>query len=71
MTATTPDALATGTQAAWRRWLRRHGWTFGVWILLVVLVAYYSTLIPAFGSFQVASIINNGAPLCSWRLPKP
>ena len=63
MTATTPDALATGTQAAWRRWLRRHGWTFGVWILLVALIAYYSTLIPAFGSFQFASIINNGAPL--------
>jgi ribose transport system permease protein len=63
MTATTPDALATGTQAAWRRWLRRHGWTFGVWILLAVLLAYYSTLIPAFGSFQFASIINNGAPL--------
>ena len=39
MTATTPDALATGTQAPWRRWLRRHGWTVGVWLLLLVLVA--------------------------------
>ncbi len=63
MTTTTPDALATGTQAAWRRWVRRHGWTVGVWLLLLVLVAWYSTLIPSFGSFQVASIINNGSPL--------
>jgi ribose transport system permease protein len=63
VTATTSDALATATQAAWRRWLRRHGWTFGVWLLLLILVAYYSTLIPKFGSFQVASIVNNGAPL--------
>ena len=57
------SALVTGTQAAWRRWLRRHGWTFGVWMLFLGLVAYYSTLIPSFGSFQVASIVNNGTPL--------
>ncbi len=63
MTATTPDALVTGTQASWKRVLRRHGWTFGVWLLLLALVAYYATLIPSFGSFQVASIVNNGSPL--------
>ena len=63
MTAIGHDALVTGTQAAWRRWMRRHGWTFGVWLLFLGLVAYYSTLIPSFGSFQVASIVNNGTPL--------
>ena len=63
MTATTPSALAGGAQAPWRRWLRRHGWTVGVWILFLALIAYYATLIPKFGSFQVASIVNNGAPL--------
>jgi ribose transport system permease protein len=46
----------------WKRSLRRHGWTFGVWLLFLVLVAYYATLIPSFGSFQVASIVNNGTP---------
>jgi len=61
MTAT-PQALVTATQAGWRRWLRRHGWTFGVWLLLLVLLAYYATLIPRFGAFQVASIVNNGTP---------
>lgn len=34
----------------------------GIWLLLLALVAYYSTLIPRFGSFQVASIVNNGTP---------
>lgn len=63
MTTTTPDALVTATQAPWRRALRRHGWTYGVWILFLALVAYYATLIPSFGSFQVASIVNNGSPL--------
>ena len=63
MTAATPGVLAGGTQPSWQRWLRRHGWTVGVWLLLLVLIGYYSTLIPAFGSFQVASIVNNGAPL--------
>lgn len=63
MSAVAQDALVTGTQAPWRRWLRSHGWTFGVWLLFLGLVGYYSTLIPSFGSFQVASIINNGSPL--------
>lgn len=62
MTSTTPTALAAGRQQTWRRWLRRHGWTTGIWLLFLVLIAYYSTLIPSFGSFQVASIVNNGSP---------
>lgn len=62
MTVAATDALVTGSQSPVRRWLRRHGWTYGVWLLLLVLVAYYATLIPRFGSFQVASIVNNGTP---------
>ena len=62
MTAVAQDALVSEGQAPWRRWMRRHGWTFGVWLLFLVLVAYYATLIPKFGSFQVASIVNNGTP---------
>ncbi len=45
------------------RWLRRHGWTTGVWLLLVALVAWYATLIPTFGSFQVTSIAKNSLPI--------
>jgi len=63
VTSVTPDALVTGTQPAWQRRLRRHGWTVGVWLLFLALIGYYATLIPRFGAFQVASIVNNGAPL--------
>jgi len=62
MTATTPEAIRVGATPGWRRWLRRHGWTAGVWLLLVVLLVWYSTLIPRFGSFEAASILNNGLP---------
>ena len=47
----------------WTRWRRRQGWSIGVWILLVVLIAWYTLLIPRFGSFQIASIAKNSLPL--------
>lgn len=60
MTATTPDVSVGQSNQAVRRWLQRHGWTAGVWILLAGLVGWYSTLIPSFGSFQVTTIVNGG-----------
>lgn len=63
MTASTATALSAAAHQTWRRWLRKHGWTVGIWLLFLGLIAYYSTLIPTFGSFQVASIVNNGTPL--------
>jgi ribose transport system permease protein len=33
-----------------------------VWLLLFALIAWYSTLIPRFGAFEVSSIVNNGLP---------
>jgi len=47
----------------WARWRRRQGWSIGVWALLVVLIAWYTALIPRFGSFQIASIAKNSLPL--------
>ena len=47
----------------WARWRRRQGWSIGVWILLIVLIAWYALLIPRFGSFQIASIAKNSLPL--------
>ena len=47
----------------WARWRRRQGWSIGVWVLLIVLIAWYTLLIPRFGSFQVASIAKNSLPL--------
>lgn len=64
MTAATPATNETAaTSSGFRRWIQRHGWTAGVWITLLILVVWYSTLIPKFGSFQVANIINGGT---SW-----
>ncbi len=47
----------------WRRFLARNGWTLGVWLLLAALLLWYATLIPVFGSFQIASISKNSLPL--------
>ena len=63
MTATTPDTISTGATPTWQRWLRRHGWTVGVWLLLIAMTIWYSTLIPRFGSFEVSTIVNNSLPL--------
>lgn len=63
MTSATPNDLVSGRSSSLRRWTQRHGWTLGVWILLGLLVAYYSTLIPNFGSFEIASIAKNSLPL--------
>ena len=63
MTATTPDTISTGATPTWQRWLRRHGWTTGVWLLLLGMTIWYSTLIPRFGAFEVSTIVNNSLPL--------
>jgi ribose transport system permease protein len=44
------------------RWARRHGWTAGVWVLLLAMIGWYSTLIPRFSDFQVTSIAKNSLP---------
>jgi ribose transport system permease protein len=61
MTTISDAAVSTGFD--WSRWRRRQGWSIGVWVLLVVLIAWYTQLIPRFGSFQVASIAKNSLPL--------
>jgi ribose transport system permease protein len=46
-----------------RRLLRRHGWTFGVYVLLLVLVLYWrhSTALP-WGPFDVESVTLDALP---------
>jgi len=62
MSTTTGDLARIRTGAGWARWLRRNGWTAGVWVLLLVLVGWYASLIPVFGEFQIASIVKNSLP---------
>jgi ribose transport system permease protein len=54
---------ASSRRFDWARWRRRQGWSVGVWVLLAVLIIWYTQLIPRFGSFQVASIAKNSLPL--------
>ena len=59
MTTTSAPEVASRSVLG-RRWVQRHGWTVGIWMLLVVLVLWYTTLIPRFGSFQAATILTGG-----------
>lgn len=52
----------TGRAPGTARWFRRHGWTVGVWLLLLVLIGWYASLLPAFGDFQITSIAKNSLP---------
>jgi ribose transport system permease protein len=47
----------------WRRRVARNSWVLGVWLLLGMLLLWYSTLIPVFGEFQLTSITKNSLPL--------
>jgi ribose transport system permease protein len=60
MTSNVQTVDSQSTSRSLRRWLQRHGWTAGVWAMLFVLILWYSTLIPRFGSFQVSTIIAGG-----------
>lgn len=48
---------------SWLSAVTRAGWVIGVWLLLFVLLVWYSTLIPKFGTFQITSISKNSLPL--------
>lgn len=61
MTALT-ESIA-GASSPWRVWLSRHGWTLGVWLLLGGLIAWYTTLVPSFGGFELSLIVNNSLPI--------
>lgn len=64
-TATTPTTRPQqrSRRSPVRRFARRHGWTAGVWLLLLGMIAWYATLIPLFGEFQVTSIAKNSLPV--------
>ncbi|MGV8978324.1 MAG: ABC transporter permease [Cellulomonas sp.] len=61
MTSTTSIPSKVGLDVG--RFARHNAWTIGVWVLLAVLVFWYTTLVPAFGSFEVSSIIRSGLPV--------
>jgi ribose transport system permease protein len=63
MTGTTAGGVAIGRGLDRRRLLRRHGWTVGVYVLLLLLVLYWrsSTALP-WGPFDVQSVAIDTLP---------
>ena len=58
-----PKVVLQSRRSWWWQILVRNGWVLGVWLLLGVLIFWYTQLIPAFGAFQIASISKNSLPL--------
>ncbi len=57
-------AITLPTAAAARgQWLRRNGWTIGVYVLLLVLLAIMKIIHPTFGSFDVQNLVDGALPI--------
>jgi ribose transport system permease protein len=61
-TAAATGVRPRGGQGA-ARLARRHGWTVGVYVLLLVLVLYWRTIPANWGSFDVQSLAIDALPL--------
>lgn len=64
MTSAAPAVeRARGAHGAATRLARRHGWTAGVYLLLLVLLVYWRTIPANWGSFDVQSLAIDTLPL--------
>ena len=61
-TAAAVAGKARGGQSV-ARLARRHGWTVGVYVLLLVLALYWRTIPAKWGSFDVQSLAIDALPL--------
>jgi ribose transport system permease protein len=48
----------------WRRNLRLHGWTIGVWLVLLAMVPYWRSLSQQSFSFDIQALAIDALPLC-------
>ena len=63
MTSTT--AVATPQRGGLARFVRRHGWTVGIYVLLLVLTLFWrSQTTVKWGPFDVQSLVIDALPLC-------
>jgi ribose/xylose/arabinose/galactoside ABC-type transport system permease subunit len=60
MSAVAAEPARTGIH--WRRLARRHGWTVGVYLLLVALILYWRTIPAGWGTFDVQSLAIDALP---------
>ena len=63
-TAPAPTTVGAARRIDLRRLLNRHGWTVGVYVLLLVLILYWRTVPPQWGTFDVQSLAIDALPLC-------
>jgi 3,4-dihydroxy 2-butanone 4-phosphate synthase/GTP cyclohydrolase II len=62
MSTNTRERRRSDVEVAVTRFVRRHYWTVGVWVLLLLMIGWYASLIPRFTDFQVTSIAKNSLP---------
>src|SRR5262249_52853097 len=64
VTAAPATAGSTRRAIDWRRLVRRHGWTVGVYVLLLVVVLYWrSVTVLPWGPFNVQAVCIDALPL--------
>src|SRR5262249_45260753 len=64
MSATPATVAPERRSIDWRRLVRRHGWTVGVYVLLLVVVLYWrSVTVLPWGPFDVQSVCIDAMPL--------
>ena len=61
-TTTAPTTVVRGRSPA-SRFVTRHAWTIGVYVVLLVLVLYWRTLPANFSSFEVKGLVISALPL--------
>ena len=62
--APAPSAPVARRAMDWRRLLNRHGWTIGVYLLLLALALYWRSIPQQWGTFDVQSLVIDALPLC-------
>jgi ribose transport system permease protein len=63
MTTADPPVASARGGVEWRRLLNRHGWTVGVWLLLLLVILYWQSVPPVWGTFDVQSLAIDALPL--------
>jgi ribose transport system permease protein len=62
--AATAKAHAYHGVPVWRRNLRLHGWTIGVWLVLLAMIPYYRSLSQQSFEFDIQALAIDALPLC-------
>jgi ribose transport system permease protein len=63
-TAATAATAEVRGASAWRRNLRLHGWTTGVWLILLAMIPYWRSLSQQSFQFDIQALAIDALPLC-------